>query len=289
MASAWTLAGGPCGRVLAQPSARPDRARLRARRWRGCDDCIASPARRPGRQRRPCSPPTRAAPSRPSRWRWRSASRTSTCWSSPSRPAWLCTPRPAIGAARCSMACWPTTVAPPQLPRAGIVHRLDKDTSGLMVVAKTLPAMTALVRAIAAREVRREYLALVHGEVAAAPFSIDAPIGRDLVSRVRMAVVAERQAGAHRCRARRLSRRHQRRAVHACTPGARTRSVCTWLRAAIRWWPMRCTVARRHSASSARPCTPRGSGWRIPSRRRTLRFEEPLPPDLAPAWRNVCG
>ena len=76
------------------------------------------------------------------------------------------------------------------LPRAGIVHRLDKDTSGLMVVAKTLPAMTALVRAIAAREVQREYQALAHGDVGAAPFSVDAPIGRDPRSRVRMAVLA---------------------------------------------------------------------------------------------------
>ena len=76
------------------------------------------------------------------------------------------------------------------LPRAGIVHRLDKDTSGLMVVAKTLPTMTALVRAIAAREVRREYQALAHGDVGASPFSVDAPIGRDPRSRVRMAVLA---------------------------------------------------------------------------------------------------
>ena len=76
------------------------------------------------------------------------------------------------------------------LPRAGIVHRLDKDTSGLMVVAKTLPAMTALVRAIAAREVQRRYLAIVHGAVAEAAFSVEAPIGRDPQSRVRMAVVA---------------------------------------------------------------------------------------------------
>ena len=52
------------------------------------------------------------------------------------------------------------------LPRAGIVHRLDKDTSGLMVVGKTLPAVTALSRAIAAREVHRQYLALAHGAVA---------------------------------------------------------------------------------------------------------------------------
>ncbi len=77
-----------------------------------------------------------------------------------------------------------------RLPRAGIVHRLDKDTSGLMVVAKSLPAMTALVRAIAARSVQREYLALAHGEVGQVPFSIEAPIGRDPQVRVRMAVVA---------------------------------------------------------------------------------------------------
>ena len=76
------------------------------------------------------------------------------------------------------------------LPRAGIVHRLDKDTSGLMVVGKTLPAVTALVRAIAARDVHREYLALAQGEITAAAFSVDAPIGRDPKSRVRMAVVA---------------------------------------------------------------------------------------------------
>jgi 23S rRNA pseudouridine1911/1915/1917 synthase len=76
------------------------------------------------------------------------------------------------------------------LPRAGIVHRLDKDTSGLMVVAKTLPAMTALVRRIAAREVRRVYLALAHGAVTWPQARIDAPIGRDPASRLRMAVVA---------------------------------------------------------------------------------------------------
>ena len=76
------------------------------------------------------------------------------------------------------------------LPRAGIVHRLDKDTTGLMVVAKTLQAMTALVRQIAAREVRRIYLALAHGRVEWSDASIDAPIGRDPAHRLRMAVVA---------------------------------------------------------------------------------------------------
>jgi 23S rRNA pseudouridine1911/1915/1917 synthase len=77
-----------------------------------------------------------------------------------------------------------------ELPRAGIVHRLDKDTSGLMVVGKTLPAVTGLVRMIAAREVQRRYVAIAHGRVEPATFTVDAPIGRDPRSRLRMAVVA---------------------------------------------------------------------------------------------------
>jgi 23S rRNA pseudouridine1911/1915/1917 synthase len=74
------------------------------------------------------------------------------------------------------------------LPRAGIVHRLDKDTSGLMMVAKTLTAHTALVRALAAREVERTYNAIAIG---AMPDSgeIDRPVGRHPVHRTRMAVV----------------------------------------------------------------------------------------------------
>lgn len=75
------------------------------------------------------------------------------------------------------------------LPRAGIVHRLDKDTSGVMMVAKSLPATTALTRAIAAREVHRRYLAVASGKPPGESFTIDAPIGRDPVVRVRMAIV----------------------------------------------------------------------------------------------------
>jgi len=76
------------------------------------------------------------------------------------------------------------------LPRAGIVHRLDKDTSGLMMVGKTLPAATALVRDLAARDVHRRYLALVHGVPTGDKFTIDKPIGRDPYVRVRMAIVS---------------------------------------------------------------------------------------------------
>jgi 23S rRNA pseudouridine1911/1915/1917 synthase len=74
------------------------------------------------------------------------------------------------------------------LPRAGIVHRLDKDTSGLMMVARTLTAHTALVRALAARDVERIYRAIVLGRPAPAG-EVDRPVGRHPVNRVRMAVV----------------------------------------------------------------------------------------------------
>jgi 23S rRNA pseudouridine1911/1915/1917 synthase len=75
------------------------------------------------------------------------------------------------------------------VPRAGLVHRLDKDTTGLLVVAKTLPAHVHLVRQLAARTVKREYLALVHGRVPAGG-EVDAPIGRHPTARTRMAVTA---------------------------------------------------------------------------------------------------
>ena len=84
------------------------------------------------------------------------------------------------------------------LPRAGIVHRLDRDTTGLMVVAKTLQAHHALVEQLQARTVRREYLALVHGELTAGG-TVEANIGRHPVDRKRMAVreVGGREAVTH--------------------------------------------------------------------------------------------
>jgi 23S rRNA pseudouridine1911/1915/1917 synthase len=87
------------------------------------------------------------------------------------------------------------------LPRAGIVHRLDKDTSGLMVVARTRAAMDALVRMIAAREVSRQYLAIGHrGWPGPAQRQVDAAIGRDPNQRLRMAVVdLTRQPGKTAC------------------------------------------------------------------------------------------
>ncbi|ALN79366.1 23S rRNA pseudouridine(1911/1915/1917) synthase RluD [Lysobacter antibioticus] len=73
------------------------------------------------------------------------------------------------------------------LPRAGIVHRLDKDTSGVMVVARTLPAHTSLVEQLSAREVHRQYLAVVVGALVSGG-TANAPIDRHPRDRLRMAV-----------------------------------------------------------------------------------------------------
>ena len=81
------------------------------------------------------------------------------------------------------------SVAQNLVPRAGIVHRLDKDTSGLMVVAKTLEAHVNLVSQLQARTVKREYLALVQGNVISGA-TIEGNIGRHPVDRKRMAVVS---------------------------------------------------------------------------------------------------
>lgn len=74
-----------------------------------------------------------------------------------------------------------------QLPRAGIVHRLDKDTSGLLVVARTLTAHACLVRQLEAREVSREYWTMVYGKMVSGD-TIDLPLGRHPVDRKKVAV-----------------------------------------------------------------------------------------------------
>ncbi len=84
-----------------------------------------------------------------------------------------------------------------EIPRAGIVHRLDKDTSGLLVVAKTLEAQTSLVRQLQKRTVKRDYLALVLGDVKDNGW-VDAPVGRHPVHRTKMAIVASgKEARTH--------------------------------------------------------------------------------------------
>ena len=172
------------------------------------------------------------------------------------------------------------------LPRAGIVHRLDKDTSGAMVVGKTLEAVTALSRDIAARTVQRRYLALAQGDVATQ--CIEAPIGRDPVSRLKMAVLAS---------------------------GKPARTDVEWLAGIDGYSAVRCTLhtgrthqIRVHLASrghalvadavyGGRPALgmirqalhARTLRLQHPLTREWLAFESPPPADFAAAWRCVSG
>lgn len=87
----------------------------------------------------------------------------------------------------------------PDPERAGIVHRLDRDTSGLLVVARSEEAHRGLQQALSQREIVREYLALVHGRPPARTGTIEAPIGRDRADRTRMAIdgARPREARTH--------------------------------------------------------------------------------------------
>lgn len=170
------------------------------------------------------------------------------------------------------------------LPRAGIVHRLDKDTSGLMVAAKTLPAQLALSDAIAARRVHRRYWALVHGRLPQDEQVVDEPIGRDPQVRVRMAVAragkpsrttvsvvgrAQPQVTAVECTLH-TGRTHQIR-VHLSHLGHPL--VGDALYGGLPWQGVVRQALHAHHLAFAHPMTGEA-----------LAFESRLPDDLSGAW-----
>ena len=179
------------------------------------------------------------------------------------------------------------------VPRAGIVHRLDKDTSGLLVVARTLAAQTDLVRQLQARSMGRQYLALGWGELAQA-ITVDAAIGRHPRDRLRMAVVpsgkpsrthliplavlhtAHGSITALRCRLE-TGRTHQIRvhAQHAGLPllgdalyGRRGAPLLSLQRQALHAAVLRLTH---------------------PTSKRVLRFESPVAGDIVAQWQALGG
>jgi 23S rRNA pseudouridine1911/1915/1917 synthase len=184
--------------------------------------------------------------------------------------------------------------------RPGIVHRLDKDTSGVMVVAKTERAHTALSAAFASRDLDREYLALAWGLPAAAAGEVDAPIGRHAMDRKRMAVVGKQGARAGktaltrwrlergfaaaacllRCRLA-TGRTHQIR-VHLAHIGHPIVGDPVYLRrvpAAARLLP---EPAREALLAFPRQALHAESlGFRHPVTGEALSFRAPLPPDMA--------
>ena len=178
-----------------------------------------------------------------------------------------------------------------RVPRAGLVHRIDKDTSGLLVVARTLEAHTALVAALAAHQIEREYLAVCTGAMTGGG-SIDEPIGRHRTLRTKMAVRSDGRTAVTHYRIEKRFRAHTLARVHLET--GRTHQIRVHL--AHIGYPIvgdpvygaggacRRARARRCGKRSrdfiARRCMRPGCPLHIRSRASRSRYDAPLPADL---------
>ena len=184
-----------------------------------------------------------------------------------------------------------------KVPRAGLVHRLDKDTSGLLVVAKTEAAQGALAAQLADRSMGRHYLALVEG-VPTGPFEADGPLGRDPQNRQRMAIREDGRAArtffslverfrAHALLACRLEtgRTHQIR-VHASAAGFPLLGDGIYgARGRLPLAPSPALIAALRSAE--RQALHAAELYFIhPSTGEAVRFEAPMPDDMA-GWREA--
>jgi 23S rRNA pseudouridine1911/1915/1917 synthase len=172
------------------------------------------------------------------------------------------------------------------LPRAGIVHRLDKDTTGAMVVGKTLEAVTSLGRMIAAREVHREYVALAYGRVPE-EMVVDVPLRRDLISRIKMAVLATGKPS--RTDVYLLGQGEEDRrsisAVHCVLHSGRTHQIRVHL--AFKGHPL--VADALYGGAPALGLTRQALhairlSFAHPITGQALQFDAPLPQDLAAAW-----
>ena len=164
------------------------------------------------------------------------------------------------------------------LPRAGIVHRLDKDTSGLLVVAKTEAAQASLVRQLQARTVKRTYLALARGKVSGGG-TIDAPIGRHPVQRTRMAVVASGKPAVTHYRVKRRFAAHT--LLECSLETGRTHQIRVHLASIghpIEGDPM--YAGKAHGTFRRQALHAWKLAFEHPATGKAVRFEAPLPEDF---------
>ncbi|HKZ51245.1 MAG TPA: RluA family pseudouridine synthase [Dehalococcoidia bacterium] len=165
--------------------------------------------------------------------------------------------------------------------RPGIVHRLDKDTSGLLVVAKSDHAHRSLSQQLKAHEVRKTYLTLVHGTPVPPEGLIDAPIARHPRRRKKMAVVEGGRAAQTRYRLRETVGRHALLEVEPIT--GRTHQIRVHLAHIGHPLVGDPTYGRRSPYVQRQFLHAHRLAFRLPGSHRTIEVESPLPPDLREA------
>lgn len=185
------------------------------------------------------------------------------------------------------------------LPRAGLVHRLDRDTSGLLLVAKTSRALQRLVAAMAKREIHRSYEALVHGVVVAGG-KIDAAVGRDRAQRTRMRVTANGRSAVTHYRVLKRFRAHTR--LELALETGRTHQIRVHLKhlgypivGDPTYGAQRALAANSQALIAALACLRRQAlhatrlAFAHPLSGTPLQFESPLPRDIQRVLRALSA
>ncbi len=179
-----------------------------------------------------------------------------------------------------------------EVPRAGIVHRIDKDTSGLLVVAKTLEAQTDLVRQLQARSVKRHYLAVVQGLVREGGL-VEANIGRHPTQRTRMAVVpGGREARTHYA----VKERFDKSTLIECKlDTGRTHQIRVHMASINHPLVGDATYGKRKTGDAVLDAFPRQAlhAWQLgllhPQSHEPMQWESPLPDDFAQLLQTLRG
>jgi 23S rRNA pseudouridine1911/1915/1917 synthase len=171
--------------------------------------------------------------------------------------------------------------------RPGIVHRLDKDTSGLMVVAKNDRAQRALQRQLKEREVRKTYLALVKGVPAPREGTIEAPIGRHPKNRKKMAVVADGREAITRYRVREEIAGGEYSLLDVEPITGRTHQIRVHLAAIGHPVVGDATYGRTSAVIGRQFLHAHKLAFAMPLGGRTVEFESPLPADLREALSRL--
>jgi 23S rRNA pseudouridine1911/1915/1917 synthase len=169
--------------------------------------------------------------------------------------------------------------------RPGIVHRLDKGTSGLLVVAKNERARASLVHQLKQREVRKSYLALVHGAPEPRQGTIEAPIGRSPTNRKKMAVVTDGRDAETKYRIRETLGEFALLEVEPVT--GRTHQIRVHLAAVGHPLVGDVVYGKRSSLVERQFLHASRLGFALPSSGRLAEFESPLAPDLRAALRSL--